>query len=159
VIQTSDYTDVSVKADQLGLRLEGDFVLLPRNFEETGPTGAFVHDRNEATVRKLLSEAGLKVQTLEKAEGEERVHVQEAAEWIAPIIYAAASYIKENPEAVKLAFDVLFEYLKANFGNRSVKMKIVTRETRKSKDTMITYEGPVEGVKDLPKVIREVVDK
>lgn len=158
MIQTVDYIDVEKRMKELGFSVENNLVLLPANFMDP-KAETLVRSRNEDSVRKIWREAGLSVQTLSKQGVERPARVPESLEWIAPVIYVVANYVKDNPEQVKTAFEALSDYLKRIAKNQKVKVDVVTIQTKDVKYKMISYEGNAEGIKDLANIIREVVDK
>jgi len=68
--------------------------------------------------------------------------------------------LSQNPHLMTIALNVISNYLTEWFrgiprDGRKVKLRIIT-ETKSGLYKEIEYEGPPDGLKDLPEVIREV---
>jgi hypothetical protein len=159
-VQTSDYVDVERRAVELGLSVPTGFVILPRHFETAESKDKLVHEDTTPTVRALLQQAGIVVTPIEK-EGERIPYIEENAfEWVGPTIFIGASILSGYANAVSVALSVLANYLtdyfKGRTGAKQVKLQIVVPQQRTDKHTKLTYEGDIEGMKELPNIINQV---
>ena len=163
-IEVSEYVDVKKRALELGCNAPTELALLPRNFEVAKSKDELVHESSVPTIRVLWRQAGISETRIEK-EGDRYLYVQEKAfrEWIGPIIFVGVSLLSQNPHAISVALGVISNYLTDWFkgipyNKRIVKQDLVveTIETKGMTYKRIHYEGGIEGLRQLPEIIREV---
>jgi hypothetical protein len=159
-VQVHDYISVAGKAAELGCNVPTGLALLPRNFADAKTKKDLIHDSFTATVRVLLRQANILETRLEKQEERFPESVTEAFEWIGPIIFVGYSLYSQNPHVIDIALGVISNYLSDWFkgiprNNRGVRLDIVV-ETKSKTCKRIHYDGNVEGLKQLPEIIREV---
>jgi hypothetical protein len=161
-VQTSDYIDVERRAAELGLNVPTGFAILSRHFETAESKGKLMHEDTTPTVRALLQQEGIVETPIEK-EGERIPYIEENAfEWVGPTIFIGASIFSGNANVVSIALGVIADYLtdyfKGRTGAKRVRLQIVVPQQRTAKHTKITYEGDIEGIKEIPNIIKEVRD-
>lgn len=158
----SDYLDVSQKMASLGCRYPERMALLPINFESATSISELLQASEAATIKKLLLAEALPVDEIVDRSQRPPYVKNKWNEWVAPILYVSASFYSENPVLVSVALNVLGNYatdfFKGFHGAREVRLNIVVGKKNKGYKK-IAYQGPVEGLKDLPEVIREVADE
>ena len=160
MIQVSDFIDVKKKAQEIGCNIPFHIVLLPRNFDTALSKKELVHESATPTVRVLWRQNGI-IETPLEQPGEKFPFVSEKGfEWVGPTIFISAMLLSQNPYLVTIALNVISNYLTVWFrgipeDGRKVKLRIIT-ETKSGLYKKIEYEGPPDGLKDLPEVIREV---
>lgn len=160
MVSITDYVSVREQACKLGCRLPGDLALLPRNFRYANNRNALVHERDASTIRKLWRQAGISETRLEP-DTEEWPEVHEHTfEWIGPTVFVGASLLSGNPSMVALALNVIGNFVTDLFkgvpsSHRTAKMSIVV-ECPGGRCRKVDYEGPPEGLSELPKILREV---
>jgi len=82
----------------------------------------------------------------------ERLYTQKSVDVFLPAILFGLGQVIENPDLVKLLLEVTFNYVKETFvGDKAptVKATFVSKETEKEKYLSVTYEGPLEGLKNI----------
>ena len=71
----------------------------------------------------------------------------------------SALFLSQNPNAISVAIGVISNYLtdwfKGTVGDKRVRLDIVV-EIEGSKYKRVHYDGNVEGLRELPKILREV---
>ena len=159
MIQISDYINVKERAHELDCNMPTSLALLPRNFETAKSKDELVHENTVPTIRKLWRQNNIVETRLEK-EGERIPCIHEkTSEWIVPTIFITSALLSQNPHLVSLALGVISNFLADWFrgipGGKKVKLNIVI-EPRIGGFKHIQYEGNVDGLKDLPKIIHEV---
>lgn len=132
-------------------------VLLPVRYDENGSpqfAGA------TPTVEKLLREAGLVSETL-PAEGA-RFREDRGIDWVAPTLFVTFAMYSSNPNAVALALNVLGSYIHEFFRGRekttSVKLDVLCFRGFGLGLRRVKYKGPVEGLKNLDKTVKETME-
>ena len=78
---------------------------------------------------------------------------------VSPIFFVSALLYSQNPMCVSLALNVLGNYatdfFKGTNPTPNIKLNIVVEKKNKTCKS-ISYEGPVDGLKDLRNIVREV---
>jgi hypothetical protein len=159
-IHTTDYVDVEQRATELGCRVPTEFAILPRYFATASDKDALVQEDTAPTVRILLRAAGIPETPIE-SEGERFPLIEENSfEWVGPTIFIGAAIFSANSHMISVALSVIANYLTDYFkgrpGEKKAKLRIVVPQPRTKKYTEITYEGDIEGLPGLQKIIKEV---
>jgi hypothetical protein len=159
-VEIGSYVDVTTRAAELGCRAPRGIALLPRNFESAERRDELVHDASGLSVRAAWRGAGIEECRLEP-EGELwPAAQQDAAEWLGPVIFVAGSVLSNNPDAISVALGVVANYVTDFFRgtpmDRQRASLTVVVETEEGQSRRVDYQGPAEGIRDLPDVIREV---
>jgi hypothetical protein len=158
----SDYIDVGRRVDDLGCREPERMALLPINFEAAASVADLLQASEAATIKKLFVAEGLPVDDITDKNQRPPCVKNKQFEWVPPILFVSASLYSQNPALVSLALNVLAnyatEFFKSMGGAHEVKLNIVVGNKNKVYKK-IAYEGPVEGLRDLAKVVAEVSRK
>ena len=160
-VDISDYIDVKQRALELGCNVPTELAILPRNFDVAKSKDELVHQNPVPTIRVLWRRAGISETRIEK-EGDRFPYVKEKefGGWLGPVIFVGSSLLKQSPEAVSLALGVISNYLAGWYsvigGEQKVKLDIVVEQTEGGGYKRIEYEGDVEGLKELPPIVRRV---
>jgi hypothetical protein len=154
----TDYIDVGRKIADLGCRRPERMALLPINFESASSMEELLQASEAATIRKLLLTGGIPLDDIFDRNQRPPYVKNKSHEWVAPIIFVSTTLYSQNPALVSLALNILGNYATDFFrGLRRVSdisLNIVVGQKNGSY-RKITYQGPIEGLKDLAKVIRE----
>lgn len=155
-----NYVNVKLKAKKLDCNVPEGLALLPRNFEDAKSKSELVHEDTAITVRKLLKYNTIPETPLEKI-GEKYSEVSEKAyEWIGPTIFVSTAFVTQNPHVIEITINVISNYLTDWFkgipkDNRKCRLSIVS-ESKSGKFKKIDYSGSEEGLKELPKIVKEL---
>jgi len=163
MLKVSDYIDVRKRAQDLGCNIPTSIAILPRNFEISSSKGELIHESTTPTVRVLWQQNGITETSLEQPEEKFPFAVEHAFEWIGPTVFISAMVLSQNPHLVTIALNIISNYLTEWFrgiprDSRKTKLCIIT-ETESGLYKKIEYEGPPDGLKDLPEVIRETYNE
>lgn len=159
-VQISDYVNVEEQANRLGCNIPTGLALLPHNFADAKTKEDLVHESSTSTVRVLWDQTKIPETNIEK-QGEKFPQVmEEAFEWIGPVIFVGYGLYIQNPRLISTALEVISNYLTVWFkgiprSQRHVKLDVVV-ETPKRTYKRVHYEGSKEGLKELPRIIRQV---
>ena len=159
-VQISDYIDVRRHALELGCNEPGDLSILPRNFDTAKSKDELVHESSTPTVRVMWRQAGIQETKTEK-HGEKFPQISEKQfiGWIGPMVFISASLLSQDPGAIAIAFGVISNYLTDCFKgvarDKRVRLDIVL-EMKGNRFKRVHYEGDVDGLNELPKILREV---
>ncbi len=159
-IETSEYINVRQKLGELGAQYPTDGIaLLPLNIKEAASVSELKQASEAATIRKLLLHENIPVVDILSKEKRPPYIKNKSADWVAPIFFVSASVWNSNPNLLSVALNIVSSYvydtLKGTAGTRTAKFSVVIEENEHGKSTRYDYVGPVEGLKDLPKAIKE----
>jgi hypothetical protein len=163
MVEVKDYIDVKKRAEDLKCNVPDSMAILPRNFENAKTKEELIHEDATATIRVLWNNEGIVETPIEK-EGESIPFVVENAfEWIGPLILFTSTLVTQNPQLIDVSLGVISNYLTDWFkgvrrSERTAKLDVVV-EKRNGSYKKIHYEGSPEGLKELPKIIRSVHDE
>lgn len=157
--EITDYVDVASRATDLGLKLPSGLAILPRNFDSAASPEEFLYESTTPTVRLLWREAGVTETRLESEAARARCIGEKAALWVAPTIFVGALLLTQNPQVVSIAINVISSYLTDMFRGlpvgRDVRLDVVVEKTSRRKCVRVRYEGKLEGLRDVPELVRE----
>ena len=160
----SNYVDVKKRVEELHCNMPVSIALLPRNFADARSRDELVHESTAPTVRTLWRQNAITETPLERP-GEKFPMVSEKAftAWICPVIFVSYLLMSQNPHMITVALNIISNYLTGWFkgipkDHRRVKLDIIV-ETKGANYKRVEYEGPLDGLRDLPAVIKEVNDE
>ena len=82
---------------------------------------------------------------------------------MAPILFVSAALFSQNPDLVSLALNVIgnyaTEFFRGERGEHEVRLDVVVEKKRNETYKKISYRGPVAGLNQIVKAIRETVDE
>jgi hypothetical protein len=155
----TDYIDVRMKAAELGCRYPQGIALLPINFDSAASVAELRQASEAATLRKLFVAEGLPVEDIVDRDRRPPYVKNKGFEWVAPVVFVSASLYSQNPALVSVALGVVANYATEFFkglgADHEVKLDIVVGK-KGGAYKKVAYKGPVDGLKDLAEVVREV---
>jgi hypothetical protein len=157
-----DYLDVQMRLSELGLPNATGLTLLPTNLASAPTVGDLVQASEAATVRSLFRSAGLGFTELPDRTHGIRYVQNNAADWIGPTIFVAGSLWSQNPLAISVALNVVSNYLTdlfKGFKHRAAKLDFIVERTKDGTYKQLIYEGDIEGITALEKVIRGLANE
>lgn len=154
----SDYIDVPTKIRELGCDDPDGIAILPVNFEAARSADEFRQLSEASTVKTLLRNNNVLFSEVRK---EKPSYIQNNAfEWIAPTLFVSASLLSQQPETISVSLSVIANYVTDFFrgfsGEKSIKLDIVVERTKSKTCKKVSYEGSVEGLKELADIVKEV---
>lgn len=163
MIQIKNFIDVKNKCKKLGCNLPTNLTILPRNFVSAESKDQLLNEGTATTVKVLLRNAGIKETPLEKTGEKINGIVEEGFDWIGPTLFLSSALLMQNQLLIDLALGVIANYLTDFFKGipdekKNVKLNVVI-ETKTGNHKEVKYEGPVEGLKEVPKVVRSLHDE
>lgn len=154
--KVEEYNHLAEKFRRLELDISSSLIFLPENLEEAKSKEEFIFSDSLSDIEKIFRENNVSFSQLGGYSDQYRV--RKNADWWGPAIYFGASMLSENSTAVSIALNVLSNYLtdffKGSFGDKKVKIEIYVEERQDLKFKKITYEGGVEGIKELENIIK-----
>ena len=153
-IQVSNYPNVSSKLKELGCSPPKGIGILPKRFDTLTSTDDFAQVSLTGPVVKLLKENKIPVSIIKRGGQTLPTSHTASSGWVAPTLLVSAALWLQNPEAVSLALGVVANYLADRFKGTKAELDIVLPEDGSRPCKKISYKGPVEGLKELPKIIK-----
>ncbi len=158
----TEFPSVEQRTKDLECTYPTGFALLPINFESAGTVADFRNVAEAATVKTLLRSAGLPHEDIVERAARPPYLQNNDNEWMAPTLFISGLIMSESPHLVAIALGAIANYLTDFFrgltGEKSVKMNIVVENPIDRSCKKVTYEGPPEGLKELPEIIRSTTD-
>ena len=159
-VETTQVESVLERATALGLSPPTFLALLPRNFFDADDRADLIHESNATTIRKLWKRNKISETPLEPPEVVFPVVVERSADWVAPTVFVSSMLLTSNPALVSLAIGVIANYatdfLKGRVAKPTVRLDVVVETTKSKSFRRISYTGPVDGLNNLPDIVREV---
>ena len=151
-----EYNHLAKEFKRLDLDISSSIIFLPENLEEAKSKEDFIFSDSISDIEKIFRENNVSFSQLGGYSNLYRV--RKNADWWGPALYFGASMLSENSTVVSIALNVLSNYLtdffKGSFSEKKVKIEIYVEERKDVKFKKITYEGNVEGIKELENIIK-----
>jgi hypothetical protein len=120
-----------------------------------------VFSNNTSAIAKLLQENGISARQADVS-GQVLFRDERSFTWLGPVLFVSAAAYAENPNIVSVALGVIANYLTDIFRGQTsttrAKLEILTEMSPGKTYRKVSYDGPVEGLRDLPKVVQAAVD-
>jgi hypothetical protein len=161
-IKFEDYVDVQAKLLELGCHPATGLAMLPENFQSVVKIDDFRQRSEAATVKKLFRAAGLELTELVDRAQRPPYIQNNAADWVAPILFVSSALWSQNPKIVSVSLSVIANYVTDLFKGvhaKTIKLDFVVEKTKTRKCTRISYEGDASGIAALEGILRKVVDE
>ncbi|WP_150430674.1 hypothetical protein [Dechloromonas sp. CZR5] len=159
----SDYPNVAELLANLGCTYPEGVALLPINFESATSIAEFKQVSEASTVKTLLRNASIPYGEIFDRSKKPPYVQNNSFEWIAPTIFVSAGLISGDANYISVALNVISNYatdfFKGISGGKSIKLEVVIEKTKSKTCKKITYQGDVDGLKNLPEIIREIADE
>jgi hypothetical protein len=118
------------------------------------------HEDTAPTIRALWNENGIEETRIER-EAEGIPYIEENSfEWVGPVIFIGAAVFSSHPHVISLSLSILANYLTDYFKGRPdprrVKLSIVVPDSRSARHTKIDYDGNIEGLKTIERIVKDI---
>jgi hypothetical protein len=161
-VTVKDYPDIQQRLSDLGLPHATGLALLPTNLSSAPTLADLLQASEAATVKSLFRSAGLGFMELPDRTHRTRYIQNNAADWVGPTVFVAGSLWSQNPLAISVALNLISNYLTDLFKGmkrRTAKLDFVVEKTKSATYKHLTYEGDVDGIAALEKVIRDLANE
>ena len=158
-VEISEYPNVAERAAALGCRVPTGVALLPGNFDTAKTRQELLFEGKISPLRELWRKANV-VETPIEPPGEDIWCVgYKDFDLVVPTIFIGFSLLSQNQAMVSIALNVISNYLTDWFkglgpGTKQVAEVNVVVETPKKTCKHVHYKGPVEGLEELPDILR-----
>ena len=162
-INITDYIDVRERLEGLGCDLGSGIVLLPINFENAESADEFQQRTETATIKTLLKSADLPCSVISPTTERPVYVMNNSTEWVSPTLFLTAVFLSEHAEALRIALKLITDYLTSavpQIGReKEIELEIVVEKDDKKSCSKISYQGSLEGLRDVPEVVRAAKDE
>ncbi len=155
-LKVENTTDVSeiIKLDD---EYSNHICVLPDNIHCKTQNEEYFYAFSLPTIQKVLKERNLELHQFNELKSANLID-QRGLEYFAPIILVGSLYYSQNPDAISIALGLISNYLSKLFSvNNKAKANftIYARDDKNKKTKRIHYDGPVSGIKELEKVVKD----
>ncbi|HBS87724.1 MAG TPA: hypothetical protein DEA97_14270 [Bacteroidales bacterium] len=143
------------RLEVLNLVFPEDLSFFPENFETANTKDDFVFTESIVDLNKLFRQEKISANIF--GEDTELYRCRKDADIYLPTIFFSLSILLENPHIISVSLNILSNYvydrLKGGTEKKNTRIEFLI-EKEKGKITKISYEGDIEGLKGLEKVIK-----
>jgi hypothetical protein len=152
------YSDTINFADKFLQEPKLNLTFLPENLNEVEDSEKFIYSESTTDIKKAFRLQNVSVDYL--TTDRPILRARKSADWFGPTLFIGFSILTDNLTLINISLNVLSNYLydffKGTTANKKVKFEIVIESKKNKEFQKITYEGPVEGIKDLEGVIKQL---
>jgi hypothetical protein len=134
-----------------------NLIFLPENLNEIQDSSKFIYPETTTDIRKIFKKENIIIDYL--TSDKPILRSRKSADWFGPTIFIGFSILSQNSNLINISLNLLSSYLYDFFNQSISKKKVkfhVVIENKKNKEfRTISYEGPVDGIKELAGVIKE----
>lgn len=157
-ITIEDYVRVDERAEALGCSFPSALAVVPMHFETAETRADLRNASHTETVIKFFKEQGIAIHSFLPEDEHLPYLVNKDFQWLGPAIFIPIALLNENPQIVSLAIGVLSNCITEFFKGipkrqRNVKLVLIVETDGNRAYKKITYEGDIEGLRSLPKII------
>jgi hypothetical protein len=157
-----DYVRVDERSRELGCSLPTSLAVVPIRFESANSRADLRTASHTETVLKFFKSEGIPVESFLPEPDALPYVVNKHFQWLGPTLFVPLALVNENPQLVSLAIGVLSNCITDFFKGipqrqRNVQFDIVVETEGVRTYKKISYDGGVEGLDALPKIIREAM--
>ena len=122
-----------------------------------------VHESSVSTLRKLFIQNDLSVSQLNPNNYKIPYCHENSLDLIVPILFCSALTISQNPNVINIVCGIIANYTTDFFKGikkePTIKLSVVIESEKNKKTKKITYEGNVNGLKELVDTVKEIVNE
>ena len=149
--------EISTRLDELGLTLPNNLTFFPENFDTANTKNDFVFTDSMLDLSKIFrQDNSISIPAL--GQDTELYRTRKSADIYLPAMFFGLSQITENPTIVSVSLNVLSNYIydicKGTSGKKTAHVDLYLETKEKGKVKKISYNGSVEGLKELPEIIK-----
>lgn len=156
--EIKEYNELGNLFEKLNIQTDSLICFLPENLYETEDSKEFIYSESTTDLNKILKKENKKINYL--TNDKPLLRSRKSADWFGPTILFGITVISQNSQLVDITISLLSSYLydffKGTGGTKKVKFDIVIGSKNKKSYKRISYEGSVEGVKELNEVIKKL---
>ena len=129
---------------------------LPENLNEAQNSSDFIYSEVTTDIRKVFKKENLVIDYL--TDEKPILRARKSADWFGPTIFIGFSILSQNSNLINVSLDLfssyLYDFFKGSTSNKKVKFNLVIENKKNKEFKSISYEGPIDGIKELEEVIK-----
>ena len=137
---------------------EDSFLFLPENLFETNEHEKFIYSETATDLKKVFK--SMQVPILYFSKDKPLFRSRKSSDWFGPTIFIGFSLIANNPQIIGISMNLissyLYDFLKGTISSKKVKFEIIVERKKGKEYKKISYDGNIEGIKELEKVINSL---
>jgi hypothetical protein len=161
-VTVEDYIRVDERSRELGCSLPTGLAVVPIRFESANSRADLRTASHTETVLKFFKNEGISIESFLPESDSLPYVVNKHFQWLGPTLFFPLALLNESPQLVSLAIGVLSNCITDFFKGipkrqRNVQFDIVVEAEGDRTYKKISYDGGIEGLEALPKIIRETM--
>ncbi|WP_130855201.1 hypothetical protein [Olivibacter jilunii] len=149
---------IADKLEKLKIQLPNGLIFLPENFETAENKDQFIFTESMVNLAKIFRQRN--IETFALGGDTEQYRSRKNADIYFPLILFSASQISQNPDFISVCLNILSDYIsdhfKGVFGQKKVYADFYVETKEKGKIKRLSYKGDVQGLKELPKILKNL---
>lgn len=159
-VEISDYIDIEQRMAELRVPPTEAVTILPTNFELAAAPSEFRVSGTAPTILKVLRHGGVSAQLLDARDLQPAFIHNKSHDWVVPVIFVSSELLKANPDLISITIDLIRDYAVSLFRGlgekKCIKAEIVVEQKGGRTYKKLSYEGNVEGLRELAQIAREI---
>ncbi|MCM8570292.1 hypothetical protein NE848_12945 [Gramella jeungdoensis] len=156
--KVSEFLNLDKRLTELDLKLDADFCILPENIETADKKTDLIFTESTTSVNKYLKQKNVNIEVL--TNGSLQLRQRKSIDFYAPLIFVGFTLLQENSNILSVGINVLSDYIsdyfKGSFGEKKVKLELIVETKKNEEYKSLNYEGSVEGLKEVPKIVKSM---
>ena len=152
------YDELSDIFSRLGINSNIELGLLPENLSEAKSTDEFIYSDEATDLRKIFKSENIDIEYI--THDKPLLRSRKNVDWFGPAIFIGFSVLYQNDYLISVMLNLIsshiYDFFKDNLNKRKVKLDIVVETSKNKTYQKISYEGGLEGIKDLEGVIKKL---
>ncbi|RUT79565.1 hypothetical protein [Ancylomarina longa] len=154
--KTEPYNELVDSLSKHDIDLDQEVYFVPENIFESKKSSDFVYSETTSDIRKVFRKENVPINYL--TEDKPLLRSRKGADWFGPTLLFGFSVLINNPHVIGVSLNLvssyLYDFFKGKIGDKSVKFEVVVECKKKKEYKKINYEGSVEGIPELEKIIK-----
>lgn len=150
--------DFQTLPDIFPLYSRSSLTFLPENLNDIQDPSRFIYSETTTDIKKIFKSENLTINYL--TDDKPTLRARKSADWFGPTIFIGFSILAQNSNLINISLNLLSSYLydffKGSTSTKKVKFDLVIESKKDKEFKTISYEGPVDGIKELEGVIKEL---
>ena len=156
--KTEPYNQLVDSISKHAIDLDKGVYFIPENVFDTEETSNFIYSETTSDLRKIFKKNNAQIHYL--TDDKPLLRYRKGADWFGPTLLFSLSVIANDPHLIGISLNLVSSYLydlfKGKAGDKSVKFEVVVECKKKEEFKKINYEGPIEGIAELAKVVKSL---
>ena len=157
--KTESYNQIVESIDKYNIDLEHEFYFVPENLNDSEQSSNFIYSETSSEIKKVFTKENLTIHYL--TQDKPLLRSRKSADWFGPTLLLGFTALANNPHLIGISLNLvsnyLYDFFKGTLGGKTVKFEVVVECKKKKEYKKVNYEGSVEGIVELEKVIKSLM--